>query len=161
MPDITIDTQILLCGSGKSTVSIDMACELLLHIKDSNAVHLALDDKGQIKAEYDKHFGKDFGCLAFQMLARLASSNRIVRYKWENKLWNTRREKLQKKHRFHSADYKFLRTAEASESKILVAQERGYRPDVCSTIKACFGISVATAADAHRHLVNLNGESAS
>lgn len=152
MPELTIDTQVLLSGSGKSTVVFAMAAELLHCVKDGGCIVLAIDSKGQIKSEYDKHLRKDSGCLASQMMIALAKSDRIAKYDWDNKRWNSIRQILKNKHRFHADDYKFLRTAAASKAKLLVAQERGYRKEVCATIKSQLAVEVITAAEAHeRH----------
>lgn len=134
-------------GSGKSDLVDASCCELLVNaIKNSDFV-LAIDSRGQIRAEYDKYLGKDHACLAMQLLTLLAKHGRIVKYEWDTRTWNSFRAAL-KKHRFHSNDYKFVRTAAATECKRLVAQEKGYTNAVCKTIKNKSGVIVESANEA-------------
>jgi hypothetical protein len=155
MSDLTIDTQILVSGSGKSNVSIKHARELLDAVKNHKSLLLAVDDVGHIIDEYHSKLGRPAsetsGCLALQMLAVLYKQNRVVKRRIDNNTWKPMRLALGKL-RFDHSDHKFVRTAAASESRRLVAHEKGYTCDACSAIKKVVSVVVESASSAFNNL---------
>lgn len=143
MIDITVDTQILMIASGISNLKAEEShIKLLTHIENTETVYLVIDENGLIKQEYENKMRH--GSLGKQWLLVMASRGRIKTVKlarWDKGL----RTALSEAH-FDPDDYKFVRTAMASESKILIAEEDDYSPKVCRILKGKVHVHTASAA---------------
>jgi hypothetical protein len=137
---ITVDTQIIMIGNGMSDlVRTPAHLQLMSHFHD--AVFLALDASGQIRAEYERKMGAESE--GRKWLANLAVHDRIRMHE----LASIRRKlkvELDKAH-FHQSDRKFVRLAMATESKCLVAEESGYSKAVVKVLQKHAGLFVHSA----------------
>jgi hypothetical protein len=137
-------------GSGKSDLSLNRpSCkQLLLAVLAHDSLILAIDEHQLIEREYERHFGNDYASLGKQILSRYGAEGRLVRFAWGHANGFKKVRLALKKHRFHNDDIKFVRTAIATTSKRLVAEEKGYDARVCATLKKTALIIVLSSSEA-------------
>jgi hypothetical protein len=146
MDDITIDTGVLFIASGLSDQSAEVCRALIEKIEGGTELHLALDSSGQIESEY-QHRMNDSSALGRRFVENLARTSRLKWVNWQSS-WNHVRVPLEQDN-FHSKDKKFVRTAMASDSKHLVAEEAGFfKKNVPRTLKQKGGIRLHKAQEA-------------
>lgn len=139
----TVDTQIVMIGNGVSDLIRTSAhLQLIVHFDD--AVFLALDTGGQIRAEYERKMGADSE--GRKWLANLAVHDRIRMHDLAS-LPRRVKVELDKAH-FHQSDRKFVRLAMATESKCLVAEESDYSKTVVKVLQKDAGLFIHSAETA-------------
>lgn len=140
---LAVDTQVVMIGAGMSDIAAQPSHQqLLAHFHD--AAFLALDNDGQIRAEYERKMSEQSP--GRQWLTLLAKNDRIRMHDLV-KLPTKVRVELEKVH-FHTSDRKLVRLAMATESRCLVAEESDYSGAVCKVLKKHADVHVHTAESA-------------
>ena len=123
--EVTVNTDIMMCGSGKGDGCFPSAITFLRNLNDDQDLGLSLDARRKIEQEYlDKMTASDLGMI---VLKTVLEQGRFTRHDWRSDRdgWKPIRLKLQGCS--HREDHSFVRTAIESESRIIVADEKDFR----------------------------------
>jgi hypothetical protein len=149
MTDITIDTGVLMIASGMSDHGCEETCRNVVEAVEQNINYiLALDCKDKVLGEYKKKMPDPqcFGRRFVQSMAGGPNGPRTVEYPWTD--WRSVRVALNEQG-FDFEDAAFVRTAMASVSKRLIAEEAGfYKRQIPRVLSQKAGIKVEKPADA-------------
>ena len=115
---------------------------------------LAIDSRGKIENQYSKRL--KHGTFGHSWVKEMSSQGRVKIVPWQHIDQGTR-TKLIEAHFDSSAgeDFKYVVTASATESKVLVSHDPDYSPKVRSIlrkrlkIKVCLARQLAKTGDAH------------
>ncbi|MFC1605223.1 hypothetical protein ACFL5F_09380 [Planctomycetota bacterium] len=133
MKKLTIDVGVLIDGSGIGSVPEygKPSNDLMKRVSDQQLCHIAVDHKGKIMYQYKSKLKE--GTFGHHWICELASRDMIRPVR---SLHFTRGvvTKLKEAH-FDPEDYKYVVTAGATISKVLVSHDPDYSPKVCSILK--------------------------
>jgi hypothetical protein len=137
MLEFVVDTHILVVASNLSDEQArEGHRQLVSRFKECSVLFLVVDEGGHIESEYNERMR--FGSIGQELVRHLALNGRLSRYPWRPD-WRALRIALGS---FDKGDHKFVRTAIASKSKRLVAEEAHWSDRICDILRKREGVRV-------------------
>lgn len=143
MSELTVDTSVIMLGTGMSESGDYSSCKTVLDAIAGLAIVVALDDKGKIRQEYERKMGEQ--STGRLWLKGMAERDKLQVFPWK-KLPKGTRVKLQEAH-FDPHDYPFVETAALTETKRLVEEDDDYSPAVKKILKKGLGVVAERAKE--------------